>query len=299
MRAVWSFWSRPFHDYYGSIWCKPLHHLLAWGLSVRAASRHYPETVLITDRAGKDLLASRLGLRFAQITTDLEQLNNADPDWWALGKLLAYSLQDAPFVHLDSDVFLWKPLPRHLQEAPVFAQNSESCGACESFYHPERVEQAFAQHSLKLPVEWEWTRSNRARILAETCGIFGGSNLEFIRHFARTAIDLIQRPEHTAAWSRVGYKPDFNIVLEQFLLAACVEYHSAHRSSPFYGVRIEHLFPTAEAPFNPNHAARTGFTHLIAGGKTHPGVGARLEARLWREDPVYFRRCERVLSGQA
>ncbi len=299
MRAVWSFWSKPFHAYYGSIWCKPLHHLLAWGLSVRAASRHYPATVLITDRDGKDLLVGRLGLRFAQISTELEQLNGADPGWWALGKLLAYSLQDCPFVHLDSDVFLWKPLPRHLLNAPVFTQNSESSEGSESFYHPEQVEQAFAQHSLKLPIEWEWTRANRKRIPAETCGILGGSHLAFIRHFALTAIDLIQHPEHAAAWSLIGYKPDYNIVLEQFLLAACVEFHSANRTSQFYGVRIEHLFPTAEAPFDPNQAARAGFTHLIAGGKSHPGVGKRLEERIWREDPAYFRRCERVLSEQA
>ena len=299
MRAVWSFWSKPFHAYYGGVWCKPLHHMLAWGLSVRAAGRHYPETVLVTDREGKDLLAGRLGLRFAQVTTDLEQLNSADPEWWALGKLLAYSLQDSPFVHLDTDVFLWKPLPQYLVDAPVFTQNGESHGVYGTFYHPEHVEQAFAQHSLKLPVEWEWTRSNRTHIPAESCGILGGSNVAFIRHYAHRAIDLIQCPEHAVAWSHIARKQDFNIVLEQFLLAACVDFHSTHPDSPFYGVHVEHLFPTELAPCNPRHAARAGFTHLIAGGKSHPGVGKRLEERLWREDPAYFRRCERVLSGLA
>ena len=79
MRAVWSFWSRPFPAHRSNIWCKPLHHLLAWGLSVQAARRHYPETVLITDRPGKKLLVDQLGLPFAEVSTELERLNDADP----------------------------------------------------------------------------------------------------------------------------------------------------------------------------------------------------------------------------
>ena len=43
----------------------------------------------------------------------------------ALGKLIAYSIQDGPFVHIDNDVFLWKPLPQELLQAPVFAQCPE------------------------------------------------------------------------------------------------------------------------------------------------------------------------------
>jgi hypothetical protein len=295
MRSVWSFWSKPFQTYYGNVWCKPLHHLLAWGLSVRAASKHYPETVLVTDIPGKDLLVDRLGLPFVHVSTELEQLNDADPGWWALGKLVAYSLQTQPFVHLDADVFLWKPLPRHLLRASVFTQNEESHGQNGIFYHPERIEQAFAQQARELPVEWEWTRSHRTHLPVEVCGIFGGSHIAFIRHYAQTAINLIQREENAAAWSLLSFKQDLNIVLEQFFLAACVEFHGEHRASPFNGIRMEHLFPTADAPYDPGYAARLGFTHLIAGGKGHPGIGRRLEERLWREDPTYFRRCERAL----
>lgn len=297
MRCVWSFWSKPFRAYYSNVWCKPLHHLLAWGLSVRTASHHYPETVLVTDLAGKELLVDRLGLRFVHVSTELEQLNGVDPGWWALGKLVAYSVQEHPFVHLDADVFLWKPLPGHLLHAPIFTQNAESYRQRESGYHPEVVEQAFAQRCLSLPVEWEWTRSNRNPIPAEVCGIFGGSHIPFIRHYAQTAVELVQREENAGAWSLVSFKQDFNIVLEQFFIAACVEYHAEHRGSPFREVRVEHLFPTSDAPYEPNYAARVGFTHLIAGGKGHAGVARRLEERLWREDPAYFRRCERALAS--
>ena len=295
MRAVWSFWSRPFPVHRSNIWCKPLHHLLAWGLSVQAARRHYPETVLITDRPGKKLLVDQLGLPFAEVSTELERLHDADPGWWALGKLVAYSIQDRPFVHIDSDVFLWKPLSNHIVESPVFAQfpehwpNEGPCG-------PRDIEQAFAQSALKLPIEWEWARSRwESYFKEENCGILGGSHLEFIRYYARTAIDLILNCNHKRAWSRLPDKSGYMMILEQFLLSACLEYHRFHPGSPYRGVKIKHLFPSWDQASDPNHAAHVGFTHLMAGAKSSPAVGRRLEERVRRDDPTYFRHCEKVL----
>ena len=299
MRAVWSFWSKPFNAYYGQIWCKPLHHLLAWGLSLRTAGRHYPETVLVTDLPGKKLLVDQLGLRFSSVSTELEQLNHVDPGWWSLGKLLAYSLQDRPFVHLDSDVFLWKRLPRHLLEAPVFTQYPESIRPNDSTYRPQDIEWAFAEERLKLPEEWEWVRSNRNGLLAECCGILGGWNVEFLTHYARTALDMVVREENAPAWSRLRDKQGYNVVLEQFFLSACAEFHASQRASPYAGVRIAHLFPAWNAAFTPIQAAQAGFTHLIAGAKSHPAVGRRLEERVSRDDPGYFRRCQSVAGSLA
>lgn len=296
MRAVWSFWSKPFHAYYGQIWRSPLHHLLAWALSLQAASRHYPDTVLITDRPGKKLLVDQLGLCFAHVSTELEKLNGVDPGWWALGKLLAYSLQDQPFVHLDSDVFLWKRLPHRLLGYSFFTQCPEGAHNLSSYYRPQDIEWAFDQHSQRLPVEWEWARSNRRNFVVENCGILGGSNVEFLRHYARTALDLVLQPENAAAWSRLPDKQRYNVVVEQLFLSACAEFHASSTASPYRGLRIGHLFLSWNDAFDPNNAARVGFTHLM-GAKSHPGVGRRLEERVRRENPAYFRRCQQVLAN--
>ena len=106
MRAVWSFWSSPFQCYYQGSWSSPLHHMLSWIVSVHAARKHYSETVLITDRAGKRLLVEQLGLPFSEISVELERLREHDRGWWVLGKIVAYSIQTDPFVHIDSDVYL-------------------------------------------------------------------------------------------------------------------------------------------------------------------------------------------------
>lgn len=296
MRAVWSFWSRPFHTYYGQIWCKPLHHLLAWGLSLQSAARHYPETVLITDRPGKKLLVDQLGLEFAEVSTELERLNDVDVGWWALGKLVAYSLQDRPFVHLDSDVFLWKRLPDYLLNSSVFTQYPEGFYDKDPHYRPQDIEWAFGQEGTRLPREWEWTRSTRRHFPAENCGVLGGSDGAFVRYYAQTALDLALHPQNAAAWSRLHDKRCYNVVLEQFFLSACAEFHQSDVTSPFHTVRIDHLFRTWEVAFDPNYAARVGFTHLVAGAKSHAAVGKRLEDRVRRDNPTYFRRCEQLLT---
>jgi hypothetical protein len=276
------------------MWCTPLHHLLAWGLSLRLARRHYPETMLVTDRAGKKLLVEQLGLPFVHVSTELERLAPVDPGWWALGKLIAYGLQDRPFVHVDTDVFLWKPLPKAVAQSPVFTQ-------CPEFYANDSkpslraIEQAFSQHGNRLPVEWKWARSRgKDHFREENCGILGGTHVDFIRHYSRTALDLALRPENGLAWSQLPDKTIHNFTVEQFFLAACLDFHNSHPASDYRGVTVGHLFSSVAEACDISRAARAGFTHLWGSTKSHPAVGRRLEERMRREDPAYFRRCEKV-----
>ncbi|MGO9236994.1 MAG: DUF6734 family protein [Methylocella sp.] len=294
MRAVWSFWSKPFRAYKGRIWRDPLHHVLAWGLSLGLACKHYPESVLVTDTAGKSLLVDQLSLRFDHVSTELDRLRDADPGWWALGKLVAYSLQDRPFVHLDTDVFLWKPLPATLVNAPVFTQCPEQ-HPLDGWCGPRDVESVFARHGLSLPAEWEWSRSlSSNQFREESCGILGGTNVDFIRYYADLAIDLVANPKHAAAWAAFAEKAGYNMLIEQFLLAACLDFHRHHPNSPFRGIVARHLFPSFEVAYDPQAAARLGYTHLLGDAKSNALITRRLEQRVEQEDPAFYRHCLRL-----
>jgi hypothetical protein len=295
VRAVWSFWSKPFYAGRGWQWREPVHHLLAWGLSLRLARSHYPETVLITDSPGRELLVHQLGLSFTHVCTELDRLTDADPGWWALGKLVAYNLQDEPFIHLDTDVFLWRPLPESVTSAPVCAQHPEDYHLADRHCGPRIVEDAFERAGLSLPAEWEWSRSHRARRFREAnCGILGGMNTGFIRHYAALAVDLVTNPRHSAAWTAAPDKDSLNTTMEQFLLPACLDFHRFHPESPHRGIYLRYLFPSTSAAFDPAEASRLGFTHLLAEAKQDAHVTSRLEQRLRREDAAFYRRCVRV-----
>ena len=188
MRAVWSFWSTPFVTHYRHTWARPVDHLLSWVASVKTASRHYPETMLVTDTPGRRLLVDQLGLPFALVSTELDRLPDRDAGWWILGKLVAYTLQTGPFIHIDSDVFLWNRLPAHLTGAPVLTQNPEYHR--KSDYGIDQLTEAMHDHDGSLPIEWEWASSLDDIVRVENCGILGGQEAPFLSHYARTALWL-------------------------------------------------------------------------------------------------------------
>ncbi|HKF48720.1 MAG TPA: DUF6734 family protein [Terracidiphilus sp.] len=298
MRAVWSFWSKPYLACRGRTWREPQHHLLAWGLSFRLARAHFGETLLVTDTPGKALLVDQLGLDFDDVSTELDGLRNADPGWWALGKLVAYSLQDRPFVHLDTDVFLWKALPPALLAAPVLAQCPEVHSLDHAWCGPRKIESLFDRHRLELPVEWQWASSrNTVSFREENCGILGANRVDFIRYYAQAAIRLVSDPAHSALWAELPEKDGHNMLIEQFLLAACLDYHRISPGSPFRGVQIRHLFPSFSDAFNPQFSTRVGYTHLHGDTKAHPGITARLERRMAELDPAFLSHCRTVAQS--
>lgn len=298
MRAVWTFWTKPFEARQRWAWRSRKHHLLAWVLSLETARRHYPHTVLFTDDAGARTLVDGLGLDFAEVRTDLNALDGDDPDWWVLGKLRTYAAQTAPFVHLDNDVFLWNPLPASLAAAPLFAQNPEffALGG-GSWYRPEAFTAALDAVGGWLPEEWRWYLGMGGSG-AVSCGLVGGHRTDFIRHYAELALAVVRHPANRPAWARWGDKVDDNILIEQYLLAACLEYHRSVPDARYREIDIRYLFPSVEEAFDEDAAARAGYTHLIGAAKRDRGLTDRLERRVAREYPDHYARCLRYL-GQA
>lgn len=291
MKAIWSFWSKPFEAHRRFSWPSERHHLFAWVLSVETARQHYPDTSLITDDAGARMLVDRLGLPFTHVSTELNTLASYNPDWWALGKIYSYRMQTQPFVHIDSDVFLWKPLPARLECADVFAQNPEPISASTPYYQPERFARALSQTTGGwLPEEWHWyqrTHHNRA----EGCGIFGGNRIDFINLFAIGALRLIEDPANKRAVELLYDKRTLMLVVEQYLLSAFVEYHKTRAVLPFGNIRIEYLFNSVADLWNPDYAAHAGFTHLVAGAKQSKLFAQRLESRVRCDFPEHYQRC--------
>lgn len=291
MRAVWSFWTRPFKEYYRQLWISEKHHLLAWVLSVEAARKHYPETALITDDDGAALLVDRIGLNFQRVSTELSALRAEDARWFNLGKLHAYRSQEGPFVHIDSDVFLWKPLPPWAQAAPIFAQNPElfpedgvTC------YRPEMCQTTIQSSGGWLPDEWIWY-NGRGGNEAVNCGVLGGNHTRFIGYYADQAISMMQHLDNQAAWKSLAAGVGDGIMIEQYFLSACIQYHKKRNGSSYSDVALKYLFSTFNKSFEPKRAKALGYTHLINGAKKNADIATRLEERVRRDHPEYYDRC--------
>ncbi len=282
MNAVWSFWTKPYQAQRQSSWYREWHHWLAWGLSLATASRHYRATRLVTDDEGARILIDELQLPFESVSTALNGLDGEDPGWWSLGKIEAYRLQQEPFVHIDADVFLWKRLPSHVEEAEIFAQNPEPIGPGPSVYRPGEIERALDYPECGwLPEEWLTFRDHPSPYGA-CCGILGGQNADLIRHYAETALRLIRDPRNRSGMLALPNKHDHMVLLEQYTLAMC-----AHHQ----GVTLRYLFDELGDAFHPEYAAEVGYTHLASNAKRDRRIASLLERRVRQDLPEYYQRC--------
>jgi len=102
-------------------------------------------------------------------------------------------------------------------------------------------------------------------------------------------MEVIRHPANQALWPTLGVRD--NILVEQYFLAACLEYHQQHRPGGADRLGVETLFPSSAEAFRPHAATRAGYTHLIGGAKSNPAIAARLEQRLRRDHPHHYRRC--------
>ncbi len=296
MKAVWSFWTKPYSRRLGSWWLTEDHHWLAWGLSFFTAQQHYPQTCLVTDDEGARILVDELQLPFAEVSTALNGLSDQNPGWWALGKVEAYRRQEESFVHIDPDVFLWKRLPPEVESADVFSQHAEPAVGC---YRPEEIEQSIAGAGNGwLPKEWLWYRKQRATQEGQCCGVLGGNRIDFINHYAEMALQLVAHSGNRQCLHGLPGKGAHMILVEQYLLSACVEYHRRSRRSPYHGIQIRHVFPTVMDAFRAEQATRAGFTHLAGDAKRNEQIARALEKRVRLDLPRFYERCVDWVSSQ-
>jgi|WetSurSiteA1Bulk_404760.scaffolds.fasta_scaffold00081_18 hypothetical protein len=289
MIAIWSFWSKPYLLARKQIWASERHHLLSWILSVQLAKKHFRKTRLVTDEYGARLLVDGLRLEFDDVQIVLNTLDEHDSKWWALGKLYTYRLQDAPFIHIDSDVFLWKPLPI-AAHPPVFAQSPEYFYLGESFYKPDALADLMRQYGGWLPKEWQWYQSRGRVQRAECCGVFGGHAIKFINYYADLAIRTIKHTNNHPVWQKLDDSIERNILLEQYLLSACIDYHN-HSNLNHSAIVIDYLFASESDAFNAEKSAAAGYTHLIADTKKDAIVANNLEQRVKHDYPEAYQRC--------
>jgi hypothetical protein len=287
MTAIWSFWSKPYHDYYKTFWLSHEQYLLSWVLSVREARKHFTRSALCTDDGGADLLINRLQLPFDHVSTTLNVLEKRDPKWFGLGKLYAYRQQHRPFLHIDNDVFLWKPLSWAATHAEVVAQNWEPFLFGDSCYRIETISYHMRKLCGIIPRELDEYLPGSNGCRAVNCGVLGGTHVGFLQYYADLAIELIEHPRNRRVWESIDNGVLDSVFVEQFMLEACLEFCRRHTESAFAGIDVHVLFESLQHAYHREAAEKVGLTHLIGTCKKNELVASqitRLVRKLYPED---------------
>ena len=149
MKIIQSFWSAG-KDVYadGFGWKHPELHFMSWALSCLSLREHYDDVTLYTDSAGYDVLINKLRLPYTRVEVCFDNLKCL-PRYWGYTKILAYARQSEPFVYIDSDIYLPRPLPKRLERAALVAQNREYGTA----YYKSMTNDMLSRPGLRIPPE--------------------------------------------------------------------------------------------------------------------------------------------------
>jgi len=190
---------------YTSYWTGGVRHkstnLDMWKLSIALAKKHYKEVHLITDDLGKQILQD---IPFTTVDTSL---NNVPPlsKVWALGKIYAYqkAAQQGPFLHLDADVFLWKPLPSKLLKSKIFTQSPDfpifkESGEYNEQYNVKALQKVFGV----IPPIWiKYTNNLVENLIPYNMGIFGGTDVKSITEYCNFVIGMVNDKSLINLWN--------------------------------------------------------------------------------------------------
>jgi len=192
MNVYMSFWTQGFRA--------DQLNLNFWKLSLALARKHYGKIHLITDTKGKELLKD---LPFESVSLDLNDLENINSGKvWSLGKVYAYNkiAKKGPFLHLDSDVLLWEPLPQELLNSEVFTQSLDF--DLYENYSNQKFNKQYDLNFLKvmglgfIPEAWQDLINSKKQIPIYNVGIFGGQNTKFIYEYSSFALDMIKNEKY-------------------------------------------------------------------------------------------------------
>jgi hypothetical protein len=251
-------------------------------VSQNKAAEHYNNVYLVTDSKSLPMFSD---IPFTKIYTDLDELNDIDKRYhryWCLGKIKTMELaaeKKRPFVQIDYDVFLNKPLPNRITSSDLFCQSPEPVNVYsynlnlfyENYNHlgyaKDRVEDAF------------------------NCGIFGCNDFEFINKFCKSALDFIFHTDNewvlevlNESKAYGGYYNKLGISTKEhlagFQCAIWAEQYYLACAAKKEGIEVKFLF---ERPLYENVdlalklSNEYGYIHLLS-GKEDPNIRAHVKS---------------------
>jgi hypothetical protein len=290
MKIIQSFWSKPFFKENDDLnarfkggWLSANFFFYSCLLSCLKFKQNYGEVSLYTDDLGKELLLDKLEIPYSKVFLDLNSLQNYPAELWALGKILTYSLQETPFIHADTDVFVWDKFPEQFLKADLLAQNFEY-----NFPKYAAVLEVALQEFQNFSKDSFPLYSQTKDVFAFNAGIIGGNNTSFFKEFKTKVFQIIDDNRNTL--SRIDLGP-FNMVYEQMLGFEMaheqqieVSFLRSKMNESFSNVMKFHLVPIKE-----------NYIHTVGYAKKTIEMCEQLKYRLKYEFPLEYEKLNQNL----
>lgn len=281
MRIVQTFWTAgkdPLHESFG--WLHPEYNLMSWALSCLSLRAHYDEVALYTDSVGKHLLIDKLKLPYTEVNVVFDDFECL-PQHWALSKIKTYSLQTEPFLHVDGDVYISKPLPEDVIHSPLVAQNRE----IGTSYYKHMMNRIQSRPEIKLP-EYVVKGLNEESVASYNMGFFGGTDVDFIQRYCDEVFHFMDSNNMNDPTS-IGANLDCNVFFEQVIFAVYAD-REKRKVASVLGKDMHDKGYTRSEFCNLKHFDRYPFFHLLGGHKRNHENTEMLEKCILQRHPQYY-----------
>jgi hypothetical protein len=198
---------------------------LSWITSVKSAKLHFKNVVLVTDTWAWDNIFSKLDLPFDEVKLTLDSIDE-NTNMWAISKAHAILEMSEPFLHIDSDVYIWEALDKKYLMSNLLVQSNESSESDiqSDFYN--QLEQLHLLYFNGTNVYLDNSNMSERNIYAYNCGVVGGTDVEFLRKWAGQMIETANSIDYIMpSINELTNSGDIMVWVEQTLLMLMAEHH--------------------------------------------------------------------------
>ncbi|MBW4362002.1 DUF6734 family protein [Flavobacterium taihuense] len=280
---IQSFWSKPFlsnsidpNSRFKGGWLNEKYFYFSMALSCLKFKELYGEVNLYTDSKGEFIINKTLGIPYSNFINCFDNLETTNEKLWAFPKLYTYSAQKKPFIHADTDVYIWEKFPEELINSPLFCQNIE-----ENFpIYSEALEEILTLFDW-IPSELINSLYKHKKVLAFNAGIIGGTDLDFFKKLYSRSEKFINKNQHFFDKIDVGI---FNMIYEQQLGYAIADKKDIKPKSLFNNID-SNFTPLVNFPLASFY---TKYIHAIGFAKKSIYACEQIEALLMYEFPQEY-----------
>jgi hypothetical protein len=261
--------------------------LYTMALATHRAMQHFKSVQIVTTSWGERVLRTA-GIQATEFSTELDAMKSVSRWFWAYGKMIAYTMQTEPFVHVDNDVFIRQPLPDRVLNARLCFQSKEQMDVLEyNWYNVLRPCWGKAVIRPQVVVE------NEVTDFAYNCGICGGHDLEFFKEWRKISTEYIFAPEN----QRVFFD-DFRPVLmhqnlwhEQYFGVALIKAHQLRD-------QVELLTDDINDPaWKQSNLNNKTYTHLWGATKTDQHIMRQVRMGLKKFAPELYNKVTEFVNN--
>lgn len=249
-------------------------------LSIMVAKQHFKKIEFVTNEFGKRVFIDKMKLP-VDLNLAICSMDKVSKYWWGYGKIIAYSEQKEPFVHLDNDVFFWSGIPEKIQYKKLIFQSKEFLDR-PGFGWYNHLKKVFAD----CPIKPQKIVDNEIFDYAYNCGICGGHELDFFQEWKNTSASYIFEPanQYTFFHKHKDMLIHENLFHEQYFAACLIKANNLRKNTGVLADDAENINKDGYK-----------YTHMWGLSKKNNVTIAKVYKRLKQSYPEYYDRIMKMI----